>query len=1390
MKKWTKKMRRITAFILTVILLGTSVNLPVMAEEDSQLALLEEKARRGFDEEDMSMVLPDAVSDDILGDVSDDEEENPISIMSEATEGLVFTEADNQSELIAAVDSGENVRLTANITLTESIEIHTSLTVDLNGQTVTGAENASVFEVSGSGVEVVFTDSSVDEAGMVTAVGTVDISAAVRVENEASVSIEKGTYAGGYAPLQVEETGSVIVNGGTLDGVGAYYAAANWGGNLTIPDGVFQSDGSYIIYMYSGTMTLMGGSFVTTTPGLGSYVMEYRSGTLNLSNFTESGYRFYFGNAPEENQVSIPEGYAWFDYNNTPVNKINADDQLTLAKVLTVSFAANGGSGTMASESAMAGTYWLPECEFTAPEGLSFLGWATASDGKAITDYYYSITEDITFYAIWGKVYDVYVGGVGMEDGDYLPSNGTEVSAVQPTTGGYAYYKDGNLTLNHYVYSGVGYWYYVGSAWEYSSVVYSTKNLTITLEGENKLANTAYDSAGIVVEGDLTISGTGTLELEADYYGIACYSGEEADGNVVINDGLLSIEEADGSIYTEGSLTMNGGTLDIETNRGIEVDGNVVINGGLLNIESVDSGIYTAGTVVIYNGYVDITAGNNGSVHATGGILFEEEVVELLCPSGGSVLYDAGGYYYIVDANNDMAGRVVIGPLVEHIWSTDYVYNYEAHWHICTDEDCFLTEDNTLYAFVEGSGYGVHDTNGANGTCSVCGYNASKEVAIYVGNVGLAVGEYLDNSGRINTVQPSTGGYAYYTDGVLTLKDYAYTGTGYVYEENEIIDSAAIYCGRQELKLVLQGENQLTNTFTDGDGIYCAGGLAIEGDSITLTAEDDGIYLDGNLDVNSGTITIITKDDDGIDVDGDATVTINDGTLTIEANDDGIDIEGDFIVNGGKVNITSATNDCVDVLGMITIRGGVIILDADSEGLNSSEDILIEGGMITMNTVDCGILAYEDLTINGGVLIITSNLDTVEEVDPAIKVSGNLTIGEQVEIQIPEGGVVATLEEHAEATAYYNIIADAEGQTATYVVMKENPITAQDKEITYDGSKVDVSELFTAVEGAGEVVYTIAEGGSGVGTLEGSMLTITKVGTILIQAEVAANPIFVPGSEKAVATLTVNKGEGVASVSIAGWRYNQTASVPVAASETNGVENVTYFYKEAGASEDAYVTEVPVMVGEYTLKAVFAENDLYKETIATADFLLDIPFEDVDRESWQYKGIFHVFRIGLMKGVSDTKFKPNDNFTREQMAMVLYSHAGKPVVEFSEKFTDVKDGNWYSDAVTWAAMQGITAGYPDGSFGVGKSITREEFVVMLYKYAKQIGMVTEVPSGELSSFVDGDSVSSWAKEAMLWATQKGMLTGKPASTGGYYIDPQGTATRAESATILMKFTMQ
>lgn len=178
-----------------------------------------------------------------------------------------------------------------------------------------------------------------------------------------------------------------------------------------------------------------------------------------------------------------------------------------------------------------------------------------------------------------------------------------------------------------------------------------------------------------------------------------------------------------------------------------------------------------------------------------------------------------------------------------------------------------------------------------------------------------------------------------------------------------------------------------------------------------------------------------------------------------------------------------------------------------------------------------------------------------------------------------------------------------------------------------------------------------------------------------------------------------------------------------------------------------------------------------------------MPFTDLSGH-WAAEAITYVYGNGLMNGTSDTTFAPDEYLNRAMLATILYRLSGEPAATGEGKtFMDVAPDTWYTSAVAWVSANGIVSGVGDGKFAPTQAITREELATMLYRYAKYSKLDTSA-KGDLSKFADGDQIAAWASDAMAWAVGAGLISGKTANV----IDPTGTATRAEVATILMRFT--
>ena len=176
-----------------------------------------------------------------------------------------------------------------------------------------------------------------------------------------------------------------------------------------------------------------------------------------------------------------------------------------------------------------------------------------------------------------------------------------------------------------------------------------------------------------------------------------------------------------------------------------------------------------------------------------------------------------------------------------------------------------------------------------------------------------------------------------------------------------------------------------------------------------------------------------------------------------------------------------------------------------------------------------------------------------------------------------------------------------------------------------------------------------------------------------------------------------------------------------------------------------------------------------------------LPFTDVNETDWFHDAVQYVYDNGLMDGVGGNRFAPNSETTRAQLVTILYRLEGEPEVSGTSGFSDVAAGIWYTDAVAWAAANGIVNGTTDTTFAPGDDITRQQLVTVLYRYAESKGYDVSV-SADLSGYPDAGQVQDYAQPAMAWAVAEGIVEGMDGN-----LNPTGDATRAQIATILMRF---
>ncbi len=248
-----------------------------------------------------------------------------------------------------------------------------------------------------------------------------------------------------------------------------------------------------------------------------------------------------------------------------------------------------------------------------------------------------------------------------------------------------------------------------------------------------------------------------------------------------------------------------------------------------------------------------------------------------------------------------------------------------------------------------------------------------------------------------------------------------------------------------------------------------------------------------------------------------------------------------------------------------------------------------------------------------------------------------------------------------------------------------------------------------------------------------------------------------------------------------------TVSLPYELKPGERAEDVTVWY----LADDGSMSEVPCTYDPTAKLVTFKVNHFSLYVVGTADTGKWVnPFRDVKESSWYYDAVRYVSANKLMQGTEDTIFNPRAKTTRGMIVTILWRMENEPKTAKEITFTDVKAGKYYHDAVAWASEKEIVGGYSAEQFGPEDNITREQLAVILHNYAKSKGynmVASGTPSGDLpanlAAFSDSGKIHSWAMDALSWANTEGLITG----TGDNLLDPRGAAERCQVAAILQRF---
>ena len=646
------------------------------------------------------------------------------------------------------------------------------------------------------------------------------------------------------------------------------------------------------------------------------------------------------------------------------------------------------------------------------------------------------------------------------------------------------------------------------------------------------------------------------------------------------------------------------------------------------------------------------------------------------------------------------------------------------------------------------------------------------------------------------TSTPPSAPYFHYTKGndntpaTLTLSGATIQGGT---STGTVPYGAGIYaqCKNREsvsLTIELIGNNTITGYY----GIYVNAEISADSNgtdaSLTITGENNGslevsgsnhgIFVksgtgNASLNIEKATVTSNTNNSYAAGVYVMSSISANLPTLSLAVNGDSLTASGTgssdgilFYVGssqatGATTSLTVSENAIVDAKnGGISAKQISNPINTDISATSSNGGIVFDG---TEGTVYGNVTLQEDLEIGEGEsLDIPSGASLTIGNDATLTVDGGKLTG-----NIPTNGVVYKV---TEVKLDKTNLSLEVGDTATLTATVE-PDEASNKNVTWSSDGTSVA----TVDDTGKVTAISVGSATITATTQDGNKTATCTVTVTASPEPEPEPTPPPYIPPTYAVTTPETTGGTVTVSPSRASSGRTVTITAAPDTGFALESLTVL--DSRGNEIALTDKGD---GKYTF-TMPASRVTVEASFAPAP----LPFEDVAPGAWYESAVRYAYFHNIMEGMRETEFAPATALTRAMAVQILYNLEGQPDLSdenLGYPYEDVDAQAWHGNAVYWARITGVATGYGDGTFQPGDSITRQEFAQMLYNYAKYKGYDLCV-EGDLAQFPDSESVADWAEAAMRWANGNELINGHDDGT----IDAAGIGTRAQAASILMKF---
>lgn len=547
-----------------------------------------------------------------------------------------------------------------------------------------------------------------------------------------------------------------------------------------------------------------------------------------------------------------------------------------------------------------------------------------------------------------------------------------------------------------------------------------------------------------------------------------------------------------------------------------------------------------------------------------------------------------------------------------------------------------------------------------------------------------------------------------------------------------------------------------------------------EGDTITLLAD---ATVNSAIVINAANVTI-NGDNHAINVIAD----IDGSLITAMAND--FKLQNVTINSNGKVtkhavqfyNTTGGSVTGATINGgsytSILVNGAEVTVKDSVLNPDTGAYANIEYGVGKDNAAALPKVVVDNVTADTDFPLVYADQDTInriqqnhseldaDTIDRDYVIGANLEIGDEVAATYtitfdPNGGTLADDEKEATTNKHGKLDKLPTPERSRYRF---------DGWFTEDGTEVTTNTVFSENTTLHAEWTRTSSGGGSSHRYDGYITVIDSK-----NGDVSVSDTWADEDDKITLTITPDKGYEVDKIEIVDDEGDKI--------DAKKVEDKDDKYTFRMANCDVTVTVTFKEEGK-TTEDTDKEEDKDDETTENTD----LNFTDVSSSDWFFKGVEYVVDKGIMSGVSENQFDPSGKLTRAMLVQMLYNMESRPACDAQNAFIDVPVGQWYTDAVIWANDAKIVSGMGEGLFAPNMEITREQMVAMLYNYAKYKGYDVTA-SADLSTFADSASVSTWAQPAMQWAVAEGYISGM----GDNQLAPQGTATRAEIASVIMRF---